>query len=70
MNIIMGIVLMLCGAFVVVCCVFNFEWYFNTRKARRFVNLVGRTAARIVYGVVGFLFVVVGLMAICYEAFV
>ena len=46
------------GLFCLICGIFNFEWFFRTRKAQRFVNLIGRTGARIFYIVLGALCIV------------
>lgn len=69
-EIIAAVVCFIAGAFSLICSACNFDWYFNTRKAQRFVRLVGRTGARIFYIVLGIIIMVVALIAICYKVFV
>jgi small neutral amino acid transporter SnatA (MarC family) len=41
------------GLFSLVCAVMNWDWFMNHRKAKFMVNLIGRTGARIFYGLLG-----------------
>ena len=41
------------GLFTLSASVFNWDWYFNHRKARFLVDLVGRNGARAFYGLIG-----------------
>ncbi len=45
------------GLFSIVASIFNWDWFFENRKARLFVSLFGRTGARVFYIILG-LFVV------------
>ncbi len=38
------------GAFVLLASIFNWNFFFENRKARLFMKLFGRTGARIFYG--------------------
>ena len=45
------------GIYVMLACYFNWNHFFESRKARIFLTLFGRTGARIFYAIVGlFLF--------------
>jgi len=48
--------LALCGA------TFNSDWFLNRRKTRAFVSLLGRTGARIFYGLLGGTLLVLGYL--------
>jgi hypothetical protein len=52
----------LIGLFCILCSVKNYNWFFENRKARPFVRLFGRKAARIVYFTFGVF--LVGLSAV------
>ncbi len=41
----------------------DWDWYMNWRNSRWFVNLIGRKAARVFYIVIGFVFSVIGVLA-------
>lgn len=47
------IILMLVGAFTIGASLANWEFFFTNRKAKFFVNLFGRTGARIFYALLG-----------------
>jgi small neutral amino acid transporter SnatA (MarC family) len=49
------------GLLSVIAALFNFEWYFGTSNARTFVNLLGRSGARIFYGLLGLALIVCGV---------
>ncbi len=48
-----GLVLALAGPFAVSGAVFDWNWFMNHRKARRFVWLIGRPATRFFYALLG-----------------
>ncbi len=50
------------GILTIVASVLNLDFFFNSRKARFFVNIFGRTGARIFYIVLGFAIIIMGLM--------
>jgi small neutral amino acid transporter SnatA (MarC family) len=46
------------GLFCIVSAIMNWDWFFNNRRAYIFVKVLGRTGARVFYGLLGaFLFV-------------
>ena len=49
----LGLFLFPAGAFAVVGAIFDWSWFFRARKARFIVAVLGRTGARITYGVLG-----------------
>lgn len=60
MEILLLAIFILAGSFALVSSVLNFDWYFNSRKAATFVNIFGRTGARIFYGLLGIALIVAG----------
>ncbi len=60
----MGWVFIVSGAFAFLAAVLNWEWFMNHRKVRFFVRLFGRTGARIFYGVIGLVLVLLGLLLV------
>ena len=54
----------LAGLFSIAGAVFNWDFFFNARKARPIVNLIGRTGARIFYGVLGGFIIFCGIMVL------
>lgn len=50
------------GALSTIAALFNFEWYFQTSSARTFVNLLGRSGARILYGLLGLTLITCGVI--------
>lgn len=49
----MGLVLMACGLFAIAGGFFDWSFFMGNRRARKFVWLLGRSGARIFYGVLG-----------------
>lgn len=47
------VLLMLVGALIIAASVKNWDFFFESRKAARLVKVVGRQAARIIYGIMG-----------------
>ena len=45
--------LLLGGAFTLVCAVKDYDWFMEHRKAHFFVAIFGRRGARVIYGVLG-----------------
>lgn len=57
--------LMLClGALIFVAAITNWDWYFKQRRAQTMIKLMGRNGARILYAVLGLLFVVFAWMVL------
>jgi small neutral amino acid transporter SnatA (MarC family) len=48
------------GGFSIVSAVQDWDWFLQSRKARLFVNLMGRKGARIFYGILGLALVALG----------
>ncbi len=51
-----------CGLFSLVCAVMNWNWFMNHRKAKFMISVIGRTGARIFYGVLGLFICTVGVV--------
>lgn len=49
------------GAFSLLGAIFDWDFFFNSYKARRMVNFIGKTGARIFYVVVGVFLIVFGI---------
>lgn len=64
MTIIYFVIFLLCGLFSIAGAVFNWDFFFSNRKARVFVRLLGRTGARIFYGILGIAIIVMGIMVV------
>lgn len=57
-----GLILIAAGVFSICGAAYDWEWFMNHHKARFFVTIFGRTGARILYGVLGIAFVVMGAL--------
>lgn len=51
------------GLFSVLAGVFNWDFFFNSRKARLWIRLFGRGGARIFYILLGILIIVLGIFS-------
>lgn len=49
----MDILFLLAGIYCIVAAFFNWDWFFNNRRARPFVRCFGRNGARIIYVLLG-----------------
>ena len=58
----MGVLFIAVGIFGLCAACFDWDWFMNGRKARLVVSLVGRTGARVFYGLLGTGFVVAGAL--------
>lgn len=47
----------LAGIVSVLAAVLNWNWFFNTNNARQVVHRVGRPKARVIYGLLGVIFI-------------
>lgn len=56
------VIFCLAGIFSLTASVKNWDFFFNNRKARPFVKILGRNGARIFYGVLGAFFIVIGII--------
>lgn len=45
--------LFLFGAYPLICAVLNVNWFFNSGAAQIFVKPFGRSAARVIYAIIG-----------------
>lgn len=57
-----GLFIVAAGAVSICGAAFDWDWFINSRKARFFVAILGRTGARILYGILGTVIVVTGLL--------
>ena len=62
MNILFMIIMVLSGIFAVCGAVFNWDFFFQHRRARRIVAVFGRNGARIFYVLLGVLVIFCGIM--------
>jgi small neutral amino acid transporter SnatA (MarC family) len=46
--------------------IFNFDWYFQSRKAATFVSWFGRKGARVFYGLLGLALIASGIWFLLY----
>jgi len=58
-----GLIFIAIGLFTLSAAAFNWDWFMNARNARFFVGILGRTGARIFYGVLGIIFLIAGILA-------
>ncbi len=57
-----GLFGVLAGLFAMFCAYKDFDWFMENHKARFFVNIFGRDGARVFYGILGLLLVLLGVM--------
>jgi endoglycosylceramidase len=57
-----GLIFVAAGIFSICGAAFDWDWFINSYKARFFVTIFGRTGARIFYGLLGIVIVVMGLL--------
>ncbi len=57
-----GLLLVAAGIFSICGAAFDWDFFINSRKARFFVSILGRTGARIFYVVLGIVIVVIGAL--------
>lgn len=55
------------GLFSIVSSICNFDFFFNSRRARLFVTIFGRNGARVFYILLGAFLIVVGLKVFYFE---
>ena len=60
------IIVLIGGIWCIAASWFDLDLFFESRKARFFVNLFGRNGARIFYGALGVFISVIGLMLMIY----
>jgi hypothetical protein len=57
-----GIIVAAAGLFLIAGSLFNWDWYWERRRTRVWVDLFGRTGARVAYGIVGLALLVSGVL--------
>ncbi len=57
-----GLLLIAAGLFTITGAYFDWEWYMNSRKARFMVTILSRNGARIFYGILGLVVVIIGAL--------
>ncbi|NCB39357.1 MAG: hypothetical protein EOM80_11375 [Erysipelotrichia bacterium] len=57
-----GAIAVVCGIFTVVCATQDFDFFMNNRKAKFFVNIFGRNGARVFYGILGAVMIILGIV--------
>lgn len=63
-NIVLFIICVAGGLFSIAGSFFNWDFFFNSRKARTFVQLIGRNGARIFYAILGIFIIFCGIMGL------
>lgn len=61
-NILFTVVMALAGLFSFLASIFNWNFFFENRKAYLFVKLFGRNGARIFYGLLGLALIILGFV--------
>ncbi|MGN1416446.1 MAG: Imm17 family immunity protein [Oscillospiraceae bacterium] len=64
MTFVYPVIFWLCGLFSIAGAVFDWDFFFSNSKARVFVRLLGRTGARIFYGILGIAIIIMGIMVV------
>lgn len=64
MQAVWPLVIVAAGGFSIAGAVLDWDWFMSSRRARLFVHLLGRMGARIFYGLLGAVLVVVGLASV------
>lgn len=50
----------LAGLFCILAAVYDWDWFFENYKAKPFVALFGRDGARMFYGILGLIIIILG----------
>ncbi len=64
-NVIIGILIILSGLFSLVSSIKNWDFFFTHSRARFLVRILGRTGARIFYGILGSALCAGGILMAC-----
>ncbi len=59
-NIVALIIILGGGIFCILAAIFNWNWFFENRKAYVFTKLFGRIGARVFYAILGVALIVLG----------
>ncbi|MDR1356155.1 MAG: immunity 17 family protein [Tannerellaceae bacterium] len=54
------------GIIALTSAVFDFDWYFQSRRAAVFVSWLGRNGARLFYGLLGLTLIAAGVLFFLY----
>ncbi len=57
-------IFLLTGLFSLIASILNWDFFFNARRSKWLVNIIGRNGARIFYGILGIVLIIVGLLSI------
>ncbi len=57
------IIMALIGVYCIAAAFCNWDWFFTNRRARGLVRLFGRNGARIFYGALGVVIIVLSIIA-------
>lgn len=60
----LGLVFIAAGVFAICGAAFNWDWFMLGRKALFLVQVLGRQGARVFYGVIGVVIIVLGTLVL------
>lgn len=63
-SIISAVILILLGLYMILAAVFNWNFFFESRKAAVFLSLFGRNGARIVYLIFGAVLIILSIVVL------
>lgn len=63
MEIFLPIIIIACGIFSICGAVCDWDWFMNNYKAKPLVTIFGRNGARIFYGILGAVIIVLGIVS-------
>ena len=55
---------LLAGCFSTLCALMNWDWFFKSPNAQFIVKPLGRTYARLFYGIVGIVLLTIGILGL------
>jgi hypothetical protein len=59
-----GLVIIMLGVGLIIGSYFNWDWFMKIWKDADWVEALGRNGARILYGIIGFLGIVIGALIV------
>jgi len=59
-----GLFIIVIGIYALLATIFEWKWFFNSRKAKRMVKLISYKGARSFYGVIGMILIGAGLVVL------
>ncbi|MCA9058103.1 MAG: immunity 17 family protein [Planctomycetaceae bacterium] len=57
-----GLIIVAAGVFTVTASIQDWDFFFNSRKAELLVAMLGRSGARVFYGLLGVVIVILGIL--------